>query len=125
VSVEVVDTLVGEFDLIEFLQKVTSHTSELVDARAAGFLLADPHGRLQLMAASDDRAQIVELFQVQAHEGPCQVCFRQGVPVVNADLGAASHRWPRFAPREVAAGYRSVHALPLRLTPILFHTSPL
>jgi GAF domain-containing protein len=115
VFVEVVDTLVGEFDLIEFLQKVTSHTSELVDARAAGLLLADPHGRLQLMAASDERAQMLELFQVQAHEGPCQDCFREGVPVVNADLATASHRWPRFAPRAVEAGYRSVHAFPLRL----------
>jgi GAF domain-containing protein len=115
VFVEVADTLVGEFDLVEFLQMVTSYTSDLVDARAAGLLLAGPQGRLQLMAASDERAQMVELFQVQADEGPCQDCFRTGKPVVNADLRAAEHRWPRFAPRAVAAGYRSVHAFPLRL----------
>ena len=115
VFVEVADTLVGEFDLVEFLQKVTSYTSDLVDARAAGLLLAGPQGRLQLMAASDERAQMVELFQVQAHEGPCQDCYRTGEPVVNADLGAAADRWPRFAPRAAAAGYRSVHAFPLKL----------
>jgi len=115
VFVEVADTLVDEFDLVEFLQKVTWHTSELVNAPAAGLLLADARGRLQLMAASNERAQMLELFQVQAHEGPCHDCFHQGVPVVNADLRAAAHRWPEFAPRAVAAGYRSVHAFPMRL----------
>ncbi len=115
VFVEVADTLVGDFDLVEFLQKVTSYTSDLVEARAAGLLLAGPQGRLQLMAASDERAQMVELFQVQAHEGPCQDCYRTGEPVINADLSAAVNRWPQFAPRAAAAGYRSVHAFPLKL----------
>lgn len=115
VFVEVADTLVDEFDLIEFLQMVSSHTSELVDAQAAGLLLADQQDRLQLMAASDENAQMLELYQVQAHEGPCQDCFRQGEPVINADLRTAGDRWPMFAPRAVAAGYRSVHAFPLRL----------
>lgn len=115
VFVEVADTLVGGFDMIEFLQMVTAHTSDLVDARAAGLLLANPRGRLQLMAASDERAQMLELFQVQADEGPCQDCYRLGKPVVNADLVGAADKWPHFAPRAVAAGYRSVHAFPLRL----------
>lgn len=113
--VEVADTLVDDFDLIEFLQKVATHTSELFEARAAGLLLADHRGRLQVMAASDERSEMLELFQVQANEGPCQDCFSQGVAVVNADLSRAGDRWPTFAPRAVAAGYRSVHAFPLRL----------
>ncbi|MEP7089621.1 MAG: GAF and ANTAR domain-containing protein [Nocardioidaceae bacterium] len=113
--VQVADTLVDEFDLIDFLHMVTSQTSELVNARDAGLLLADPQGRLQLMAASDERTQMLELFQVQMVEGPCQDCFREGEPVVNADLREAGQRWPKFAPRAVAAGFRSVHAFPLRL----------
>jgi transcriptional regulator with GAF, ATPase, and Fis domain len=115
VFVQVADTLVDEFDLIEFLQMVTSQTSELVDARDAGLLLADHQGRLQLMAASDERTQMLELFQVQTVEGPCQDCYREGKPVVNADLREAADRWPKFAPRAVEAGFRSVHAFPLRL----------
>ena len=115
VFVEVADTLVDQFDLIEFLQMVASQTSDLVDAEAAGLLLADTNGRLQLMAASNERAQMLELFQVQAREGPCQDCYRQGRPVVNADLRAAADKWPEFAPRAVAAGFRSVHAFPMRL----------
>jgi transcriptional regulator with GAF, ATPase, and Fis domain len=115
VFVEFADTLVEEFDLIEFLQMVTMRASELVGSAAAGLLLADPQGRLQFMAASDERAELLELFQVQALEGPCQDCFREGVAVVNADLRGADVRWPKFAPRAVASGFSSVHAFPLRL----------
>jgi GAF domain-containing protein len=114
VLVEVADTLVDEFDLIEFLHMVTGHTSEVANADAAGILLADHHGRLQLMAATDGRTTMLELFQLQAHEGPCQDCFRKGHPVIEVDLTTA-HQWPNFAPHAVAAGFRSVHAFPMRL----------
>ena len=115
VFVEVADTLVDEFDLIEFLEHLTSRAAELGQASAAGLLLADHHGQLQLMAATEQRAEMVELFQVQSHEGPCQDCYRLGQPVVNADLTQAADKWPGFAPRAVAGGYNSVHAFPLRL----------
>ena len=115
IFVEFADTLVEEFDLIEFLQMVTSRASEFVGSAAAGLLLSDPHGVLQFMAASDERSELLELFQVQALEGPCQDCFRAGVAVTAADLRLADGRWPQFAPRAAAAGYRSVHAFPLRL----------
>ncbi len=115
VFVEMADTLVDEFDLIEFLQRVTGHTSQLVDATAVGLLLADHHGRLQLMAASDERAEMVELFQVQSLEGPCQDCYRGGSAVSENDLTAGLQRWPAFSPLAASAGFRSVHAFPLRL----------
>ncbi|MDP1878695.1 MAG: GAF and ANTAR domain-containing protein [Actinomycetota bacterium] len=113
--VEFADTLVAEFDLVEFLQMVTVRASEVVGAAEVGLLLADPQGELQFMAASDERSELLELFQVQSNEGPCQDCFRQAAPVINADLREASARWPLFAPRAVAAGFRSVHAFPMRL----------
>jgi GAF domain-containing protein len=94
---------------------LTARTSELIGARAAGLLLADQRGQLRLMAASDEQVHLLELFQVQEHEGPCQDCYRQGTPVINADLSEATPRWPRFAPQAVRAGYRSVHAFPMRL----------
>lgn len=115
VFVEVADTLVDEFDLIEFLQRLATLTSDLVAARASGLMLADHRGRLQLMAASDEQTEMLELFQVQALEGPCQDCYREGQPVINADLAHAQDRWPMFAPRAVAAGFKSVHAFPMRL----------
>ena len=116
IFVEVADTLVDEFDLIDFLQMVTTHTAEFTDAAAAGLLLGDHQGRLQFMAASDEEARLLELFQVQSREGPCQDCYRQGRPVVNADLAEATDRWPLFAPQAVDAGFRSVHAFPMRLS---------
>jgi len=115
VFVEMADTLVDDFDVIEFLQMVTARTSELTNVSACGLLLADQRGRLQFMAASEERAELLELFQVQSQEGPCQDCFHAGVPVVNADLTEASDRWPLFAPRAVDSGFKSVHAFPLRL----------
>ncbi len=115
VFVELADTLVDEFDLVEFLQVVTARVSELSGIAAAGLLLADRSGRLRFMAASDERVHLLELYQLQTDEGPCLDAFHQGRRVLNADLATAGHRWPVFAPEAVSAGFRSVHAFPLRL----------
>jgi len=115
VFVEVADTLVDDYDLIEFLRTVTARAAELVDVPAVGLLLADAHGQLQFMAASDEQTRLLELFQLQSKEGPCLDAFRTGVAVVNADLRQATARWPVFARHATQLGFRSVHALPLRL----------
>jgi GAF domain-containing protein len=115
VFVEVADTMVDEFDLIDFLHMLTNRTATLVDAAAVGLLLADQRGQLEFLAASDENTKLLELFQVQTKEGPCLDAFRTATPVVNADLADAVGRWPRFAPRATAAGFHSVHAFPMRL----------
>ncbi len=115
VFVEVADTLVDDFDLIEFLQMLTTRTAELIGVPAVGLLLADAHGHLQVMAASDEATRLLELFQVQIREGPCLDAYATQTPVINADLRTAADRWPTFAPQATALGFRSVHALPLRL----------
>jgi GAF domain-containing protein len=113
--VEVADTLVDEFDLIDFLHMLADRTAVLVGAATVGLMLADQRGRLEFLAASDENTRLLELFQVQNSEGPCLDAFRTAVPVINADLAEAGSRWPRFARRATAAGFRSVHAFPLRL----------
>jgi GAF domain-containing protein len=115
IFVEVADTLVDEFDLIEFLHLLADRTAGLVRASAVGMLLADQRGNLEFMAGSDENVKLLELFQIQNQEGPCLDAFRTARPVINADLQTADARWPRFAPRATAAGFRSVHAFPLRL----------
>jgi len=115
VFVEVADTLVDEFDIVDFLHRLALRTAELVDAAAVGLLLTDQRGSLQFMAASQERVKLLELFQLQTDEGPCLDAFRTATPVVNADLRNAAGRWPRFAPQAAEAGFRSVHAFPLRL----------
>jgi GAF domain-containing protein len=94
---------------------LTDRAAGLVDAAAAGLLLADARGRVEYMAGSSENVKLVELFQLQNDEGPCLEAFRTGQAVVNIDLGTAAGRWPRFAPRATAAGFRSVHAFPLRV----------
>jgi GAF domain-containing protein len=115
VFVEFADTLIDDYDVIEFLLMVTNRTAELVGPSDVGLLLADQRGRLQFMAASNEDVKRLELFQVQVNEGPCLDAFQTGQPVVNADMAAADDRWPHFAPRATADGYLSAHAFPLRL----------
>src|SRR6202161_684140 len=113
--VELADTLVAGFDIIEFLHFLTDRSVELLDASAAGLLLADPRGDLRVVAASSEQARLVELFQVQNDEGPCLDCFRGGEPVSAADLSTESWRWPHFAATASQAGFAAVQALPVRL----------
>ncbi|CAA9372332.1 MAG: hypothetical protein AVDCRST_MAG60-128 [uncultured Nocardioides sp.] len=115
VFVEVADTLVDDFDVVEFMQMLTARSTEMLDVTAAGVLLADHRGHLRLMAASDERTEMLELFQIQSHEGPCQDCFDTGTPVSVPDLSAAGDRWPKFAAHAAAAGFGALHAFPMRL----------
>jgi GAF domain-containing protein len=116
IFVEVADTLVDDFDLLDFLHMLTVRTASLTRASAVGLLLADAHGRLRFMAASSEKARLLEVLQVQASEGPCFDAFNSGAPVINADLTAtAAGRWPVFTREATAAGFRSVHAFPMRV----------
>lgn len=115
VFVELADTLVDEFDQVDFLQLLVDRSVELLGADAAGLMLADQRGALQLMASSVGRARDLEVFELQMREGPCLDCFATGRPIVNLDLAEARERWPLFTPAAVAAGFRATHALPLRL----------
>ena len=113
--VALADTLVGDFDVVEFLSSLAERIEELIDASEVGLVLADPYGHLRVMASSTERMRLLELFEVQSSEGPCLDCFRSGDAVVNADLEDAVPRWPVFTPMARAAGFRMVHALPMRL----------
>ena len=113
--VEVADTLVDDFDLVDFLHSLADHTAAISGVSAVGLLLGDEDDQLHFMAASTEGAQHLELFQVQNAEGPCLDCFRTRQPVVAEDLSTAAGRWPLFAPRALEAGFHSVHAFPLRL----------
>ncbi|MCU1375492.1 MAG: hypothetical protein JWO68_2778 [Actinomycetia bacterium] len=113
--VQLADSLVDDFDIIEMLTVLADRCTELVDADAAGILLVDPGGNLRLMAASTEQARLLELFQLQNDEGPCLEAHATGEPVIHVDLLSAGERWPRFTPEALNAGFQSVYALPLRL----------
>src|SRR6267154_6750612 len=84
--VELADTLVVGFDLMEFLHTLAERCVELLDVDAAGLLLADGRGALRLVAASTEQARVAELFQIQNDEGPCVDCYRTGQPVIVSDI---------------------------------------
>ena len=113
--VDLADTMVADFDVIDFLHMLTDRSVRLLSASAAGVVLADPRGQLRVAAASSEAAGLVELFQIQNDEGPCLDCFRTGQPVIAADLAGLDQRWPQFATAATRAGFRAVHALPMRL----------
>jgi GAF domain-containing protein len=112
--VELTDTLVAEFDVIDFLHVLTGRSAALLDVSAVGLLLADQRGELRVVAASSEAARLLELFQLQNDQGPCLDCFRSGQPVTATDLGT-DQRWPRFAAAAAQAGFAAVQALPMRL----------
>ena len=113
--VELADSLVADFDVVDLLTLLADRCVDFFDVGAAGLMLASPDGQLRVIASSSDAMRVLELLEVQSDEGPCVDCFRSGQPVVNRTLDEVERRWPRFGPKAVEAGFRSVHALPLRL----------
>ena len=115
VFVELADTLVEEFDVVEFLQMLTERCVELVDTDAAGLMLDDQRGHLQVIAYTHESARLLELFELQRAEGPCLDCFATGRVIANVDLADSSSRWPVFTEAALGSGFTYSHALPLRL----------
>lgn len=113
--VELADTLVDDFDLVDLLTHLSDRCVEVLDVSAAGLMLVSAGGDLQVMASSSAAMRMLELFEEQSEEGPCQDCYRSGEPVINRTLADANDRWPRFAPLATDAGFRSVHAVPMHL----------
>jgi transcriptional regulator with GAF, ATPase, and Fis domain len=113
--VELADTLVADFDVVDFLDGLADRCVRLLPVDAAGLMLADQRGSLRVIASSSEQARLVELFQLQHDEGPCLECFKTGLPVSETYLAAAGQRWPAFAPAAAAAGFAAVQALPMRL----------
>ena len=117
VFVELADTLIDNFDVVDFLQTLTDRCVELLGADASGLMLTNQRGGLQLMTATMERARTLELFELQVQEGPCLESFTTGQAITNVQLTEAQaiQRWPVFTPAAVGAGFGATHALPLRL----------
>jgi GAF domain-containing protein len=91
--VEMADTLVDDYDVIDLLTGLADKCVSLLGVSAAGVMLASPAGSLGLAASSSEAMRLLELF----------------------DLEAPPVRWPLFSAAAHDAGFRSASALPLRL----------
>ena len=113
--VRITDTLVADYDVLDLLHALVEVSVDLLDATAAGLLLADPHGELQVLASTSERSQLVEILQLQAGAGPCVECYLTGKPVAVEDIRSLNGKWPEFQTAALSQGFRSVHAVPMRV----------
>ncbi|MGW7271937.1 GAF and ANTAR domain-containing protein [Streptomyces sp. NPDC054864] len=115
--IDAVDTLVEDFDLIDFLHTLCDRCVELLDVSAVGVMIEDPGGKLQLIAASDEHTRLLELFALQHDQGPCVECHHSGAVRLNVDLASPTDTgpFPVFAARARETGFVVTHALPMRL----------
>jgi len=113
--VKVADTLVADYDVIDLLHTLVEACVSVLDVHAAGLVLTDDDGTLQLLASTSERADFVEIMQLNAGTGPCIQCFRAGVVVAVADIESDGDEWPDFQAAALLQGFRAVHATPMRL----------
>jgi len=115
VFVALADTMVADFGVIEFLHRLVDANVELLDVQAAGLMLADERGALQLAAWTDERVAALGRMELRDGHGPSPDCFTNGSPVVNLAPEKASARWPRFFTAARKVGFISAHAVPMQL----------
>jgi GAF domain-containing protein len=113
--VAVADTLTADYDLIDLLHTLVGVCADVLDVDAAGLVLADDDGDLQVLASTSEQADLVEVMQLAAGSGPCVDCFRTGIVVDIADIAESGGRWPEFQAAALGQGFRAVHATPMRL----------
>ena len=112
--VRLADTVAMYFDMVYFLHIVCALLGDILGSEAAGVMLADARGGLRLIASSDERMRLLELFELQGAQGPCLDAFSTG-RTVQASAADSRTRWPDFAPRASGSGFQMMCAVPLRV----------
>ena len=113
--VELADTLVEDFDVIDLLTRLADRCVSILGVSAAGVMLASADGDLRLVASSSETMRVLEMFELQAQEGPCLDAFHTGRQIAHQDLRAGDVPWRRFSIVALEAGFQSAFALPMRL----------
>lgn len=113
--VKLADTLVDDYDVVELLQTLVDACRDILGSSAAGILLADETGALEVMASTSEASRLVEVMQLSAYAGPCIECFRQGKPVSVPSIADSPDEWDAFRRSALDQGFQSVEAIPLRL----------
>ncbi|AOR33582.1 hypothetical protein BFF78_23185 [Streptomyces fodineus] len=109
------DSLADDIDPVVLVERLACNCVDITGADAVGILVVSGRGDLRTLAVTEDDAGALEFFQLQADEGPCLESFRDSRRIDVRDLEHSRDRWPQVAPFAVRRGYRSLHALPLRV----------
>lgn len=111
--IEITKSVTQGAETIEIFTELAEKCVSLLPVSAAGILLRDVSGTLQVIGASSPSAHLLDLFQVQNEEGPCLEATMTGIGVSDVELSDRG-RWPRFAELTRAQDFTAVYALPLR-----------
>jgi transcriptional regulator with GAF, ATPase, and Fis domain len=107
--------LMRPYDVVDLLSTLMTSCTEILDVQAAGILVADVIGDLELVASTSEEAQIVETMIVDAGAGPCIDAFTTGTIVSVADIATDGGTWPAFRTTALKQGFHSAHAIPMRI----------
>jgi hypothetical protein len=111
--IEITHSVTHGAETIDIFSDLAERCVEILPVSGAGILLRDALGTLQVIGASSASAHLLDLFQVQNHEGPCLECSTTGQAVTDEELSAQGP-WPEFAQLARAQNFTAVYALPLR-----------
>ena len=111
--IEITNSVTQGAETIEIFTELAEKCVNLLPVAAAGILLRDVTGTLQVIGASSPSAHLLDLFRVQNEQGPCLECTMTGMPVNDVELSSTGV-WPRFAALTRTQGFTAFYALPLR-----------
>lgn len=112
--IEAMEAMVQDFDYVDLASSLVSSAIDLLEADAVGVMISDTTKLLHVVAASDEDMRTLEIFEIQADEGPCLDSWYSGRLVTSDDL-ANDDRWDTFRPRALDLGFRSALGAPMRL----------
>ncbi len=113
--VEVADTFVADYDVVDFLHGLAERCVTLLDVDEAGVMLRDTSKTLRYVASSSEEMRLVELLELQHEEGPCLDAYRAGRLTMSTGLEEAEQKWPSFGLHARGAGFASLAGVPMRL----------
>ncbi|AVH58553.1 MULTISPECIES: GAF and ANTAR domain-containing protein [Streptomyces] len=113
---EASDTLSDGFGAERYLQRLSDHCVEILDARAAGIMLIEGGEAVSLAVSSRQQEAALDLLAVQQHGGPCLDSYATGrpVPPVSVSAAHAASRWPGFTRAALRHDIAATFAVPLR-----------
>jgi GAF domain-containing protein len=115
VLAEFATLMVADNSVEAVLKRLGEYCSELLPVHGVGVLLRSPKGGMEVATANTEAGKIVEELEAELREGPCTDALESGEQVLVPDLDAAADRYPRFTPKALEAGVRSIHGLPLTI----------
>lgn len=112
--VEMAESPAGTSDTSTLLRTLVDQCVILLEATAAGLILADGCGNLHVIASTSEECVRVEESQYQSGAGPCLDAYRSGNVVTLSDIAEQGNRYPEFQSVALTQGYKAVHAIPMR-----------